>query len=77
MLCVLPELGSMDLLPQIFRGMYMFDADLFELAAFSITDVILAMFGMVGLFAFLVSFLLFLTWGIFQVVRFFRKIVGG
>ncbi|MGN0132906.1 MAG: hypothetical protein ACI4AA_10730 [Lachnospiraceae bacterium] len=51
------------------------DPELLELSAFSLLDVLLAVFGIVGFSLALFAFLLFLTWSIFQIVRFFRKIL--
>lgn len=54
----------------------MIDPDLFAMSAYSIQEVVLAVFGLVGSADALFAFLIFTVWGIAQIVNFFRKIIG-
>ena len=53
----------------------MIDQELFNLASHSLPDTIMEIFTIVGISAAMVSFLIFMVWAIFQVVRFIRKIL--
>jgi len=51
------------------------DEDVLYLTTQTLPDLILEVFGIIGVSAALMSFLIFTVWGIFQVVRFMKNIV--
>lgn len=51
------------------------DEDVLYLTTQTLPDLILEVFGIIGVSAALISFLIFTVWGIFQVVRFMKNIV--
>ncbi len=53
----------------------MLDQELIDLSGYSLADTVLAYVGMVGSTTTIFSLLIFIVWGIFHVVRFFRNII--
>ncbi len=51
------------------------DPDVLFLASESLPDIILAIFGVIGASAALVTFLFFIIWGSVQIVKFMRSII--
>lgn len=51
------------------------DPDVLFLASESLPEIIIAVFGVIGASAALVTFLFFITWGSVQVVKFMRSII--
>lgn len=53
----------------------MLDPDVLALVAESLPGLIIAMFGLIGASAALVSFLIFTVWGLSQTVKFVRSLI--
>ena len=51
------------------------DEDVLYMTMQTLPDLIFSFFGIIGVSAALMSFLIFTVWGIFQVVRFMKSIL--